>query len=273
VTVALPPLAANAWLRYDGIRGMIDATVGREARLGDVLEIGAGQGGVGARLAVRSRYTGVDLDTKSLAVARRRIEPLGVGARILDGAADDVLAPDERFDWVCAFEVIEHIDDDRAALASWAGRLRPGGHLLISTPAGADRYGSFDRLAGHFRRYDPAVLAGLLTEVGLREVQVRCVGAPLGYVLEAARNVLATRRGFPAHPAGLVEPAGESTAHPAGEDGREEMQQATLGSARLFQPGDALGPAIAAATWPFRLAQRRLPDRGTGLVACGRLPA
>lgn len=265
---ALPPLAANAWLRYDGIRGLLDAVAGPGAALGDVLEIGAGQGGVGARLALRSRYTGVDLDLTSLAVARRRIEALGVGARVLGGAADAVLDPGERFDWVCAFEVIEHLADDRAALAAWVARLRPGGHLLVSTPAGADRYGAFDRLAGHFRRYDPVPFAALLAEVGLTDIKVRCVGAPLGYALEAARNTLARRRGFVASPDGLVE-----AGHDAPADHAEQMQSATLGSARLFQPGDAAGPLLAAATYPFRLLARRMPDRGTGLVAVGRLPA
>ncbi len=260
----LPPLATNAWLRYDGIRAMIDETVGRGGRLGDVLEIGAGQGGVGARLALRGTYTGVDLDATSLAVARRRIEPLGVGARVIEGAANDVLAADERFDWVCSFEVIEHIRDDEAALADWVRRVRPGGRLLLSTPAGAGRYGAFDRLAGHFRRYDPDHLAGLLRGAGLIDVRVRCVGAPLGYVLEAGRNALARRRGFPASPDGLVEEAHD--------DHATQMQDATLGSARLFQPADVVGPAIATATWPFRLVQRRIPDRGTGLVAIGTRP-
>lgn len=258
-------MAANAWLRYDVIRQELDRVAPAGGRLGRVLEVGAGQGGVGARLALRSSYTGVDLDATSLAVARERIDRLGVDARVLTGLADDVLDAGETFDWVCAFEVLEHIRDDRAALDSWVARLRPGGRLLISVPAFAARYGPFDRLAGHFRRYEPERLRDLLGVAGLRDVRTRVYGMPLGFVLEAGRDALARRRGFPASPDGLGGDGLESA-----RSADDELHTSTLASARLFQPGRALGPVLAGATLPFRVAQRRWPDRGTGLVAVGR---
>ena len=52
-----------------------------------------------------------------------------------------VVEPGRTFDLVVAFEVLEHIEDDHAAARDWVARLRPGGSLVVSTPAYQHRYG------------------------------------------------------------------------------------------------------------------------------------
>ena len=56
---AVAPLAPNAWLRYDVVERMLPAGVT------DVLEIGCGRGSLGARLAQRYHYLGVEPDRAS----------------------------------------------------------------------------------------------------------------------------------------------------------------------------------------------------------------
>lgn len=256
-----PPLPLNAWLRYDVIRrelARLDAPE-RGGPLRTVLEVGPGQGAVGARLAARYDYTGVDIDPASLATARARLAALGRG-RLLEGELDAVLPAGSTYDLVCAFEVLEHLPDDAAALAGWVGRVRPGGHLMLSVPAFPDRYGPFDALVGHWRRYQPAGLAALLRAAGLVEVETTVYGAGLGVALETARNVVARRRGV----------AADARA-PVIRDAAE-MASRTAGSGRLLQPPAALGLATQAATAPFRRLQRRFPHHGTGLVATARHP-
>ncbi len=159
---------------------------------------------------------------------------------------------DARFDLVCAFEVLEHLEDDKAALAEWAGRVRPGGWLMLSVPAHQARFAPWDTLVGHFRRYDPAALADLLASTGFGDIQVRQYGFPLGFALEAVRNRIAARR-----------LAGGET---------ESMEERTASSARQLQPGGgAKAMAIRYGVLPFRLAQRAVPGAGTGLVALARL--
>jgi SAM-dependent methyltransferase len=240
---AVAPLAPNAWLRYDLVERMLPAGVT------DVLEIGCGQGSLGARLAQRYRYLGVEPDRASWEVAQRRIRAAGHGE--VRNITIDELAT-ERFDLVCAFEVLEHIEDDPAALKQWAARLRARGWVLLSVPALQHRYGPADELVGHFRRYDPPALAALLDGCGFGEIEIRQYGFPLGYLLETARNAIARRR--------LVAAAGTAAA------------ERTAGSGRFLQPsGRARGVATQWGTAPFRLLQRAFPHTGPGLVARARL--
>lgn len=240
---ALAPLAPNAWLRYELVKDMFPPGIS------DVLEVGCGQGALGVRLAQRYNYLGVEPDQASWAVASQRISAAGRG-EVRNVSVQDL--GDDRFDLVCAFEVLEHIDDDAAALKAWAARLRTPGWLLLSVPAHQYRYGPFDELVGHFRRYDPAAMTALLAGCGFAEIQLRQYGFPLGYLLEAGRNLIARRR--------LASAAATSAA------------ERTAGSGRLLQPSG--GPRATAARWgtaPFRVVQRAFPNTGTGLVVLARL--
>lgn len=209
-----------------------------------MLEIGAGQGAVGARLAERFEYVGVEADATSAAVAQSRVE--AAGGTLLSGDLYEVDI-DGVFDIVCAFEVLEHIEDDRAALKDWGTRLTDSGRLLLSVPAHQHRYGAWDAAAGHYRRYGREELSRLLRECGFTDVQVFAYGFPLSYLLEAARDRIAARRA-------------RSHATP---------EAATATSGRQLQPPAFLGAATWVVTAPFRYAQRPFASTGlgTGLVA------
>ncbi|HEX6888814.1 MAG TPA: methyltransferase domain-containing protein [Candidatus Nanopelagicales bacterium] len=251
---APPPLTFNAWLRWDLITRELAALPA-----GDVLEIGPGEGAAACRLAVGRAYTGVELSDRTRAITAQRLAAQGTPGRLL--ASLDELGADEQFDLVCAFEVIEHIEDDAAALAAWAARVRPGGALILSTPAGPDRMGAADRIAGHFRRYDPAALGDMAGAVGLVDVRVRHVGFPFGYALEAVRNAVAARR--------LADQqAAAAAARAASPDAA--LAEFTEGSSSFLQPPAWSGPATRIASAPGRWMQRRVPDRGPGLVLVAR---
>ena len=249
----LPPLAPRAWLRYDLVGRILD-----RLQPASVLEMGCGQGGFGARLAARADYVGVEPDQLAATVATARIAPLG--GTVLQGDQHAVPAGSS-YDLVCAFEVLEHLEHDAEMLGVWAGFVRPGGHLLISVPAWPDRFGPMDTHAGHYRRYTPAGLDGLLVAAGLEPVSTQVYGWPLGYALEAVRNPIDARK--LAREAQLAADAGRALSN-------EEL---TASTGRTFQPRTALvGTAVAVATTPFRYLQRLTTARGTGLVALARKP-
>ncbi len=73
----------------------------------------------------------------------------------------------EPFDAALALDVIEHIDDDRSALARLAQLVRPGGWVVVSVPALPDLFTEFDQIQGHRRRYLPTTLDAAFADTGL----------------------------------------------------------------------------------------------------------
>jgi SAM-dependent methyltransferase len=238
-----PPLTLNAWLRYD----LIERTLSGLDPLESILEVGAGRGALGARLALRYRYVGVEPDEQSCADAKEVLGRLGSGEMVCGDVT--ALAREETFDAVCAFEVLEHIEDDAGALRAWRERVRPDGWLIMSVPLYQRRYAAADRFVGHFRRYDPEPLADLLRETGFADVRIQTFGFPLGHVLETSRNLLAR----------VAKPD-------------ESREARTRASGRRFQPSGRAGLLTQAMSAPFRLLQRPFYDTrlGAGLFAVAR---
>jgi len=236
-----PPLSLHAWLRFDAIGQLLP----NDART--LLEIGAGQGSAGALLSRRFAYVGLEPDEVAFETAIRRI---GSQGSMLNEPAE-TYEPVEPFDVVCAFEVLEHIRHDHAALVAWGRHVRPGGWLLVSVPAGRHRFGPTDLKAGHYRRYDRADLAAVLSTAGLVEIEIVSYGFPLGYALEAARNLYVRRT------------LSDAT-----------LEERTAASSRWLQPPDWAGRLLQALSAPFRYAQRPFGHTrlGTGLVARARRP-
>jgi SAM-dependent methyltransferase len=68
---------------------------------------------------------------------------------------------------VFSYNVLEHIEDDRAAVESMTRLIRPGGRVALLVPAFPGAMSPFDRRIGHFRRYSKGSVRALLTGAGL----------------------------------------------------------------------------------------------------------
>ena len=75
--------------------------------------------------------------------------------------------PEAHYDLVALLDVIEHVGDDRAALAAIARRLRPGGRILLTVPAHQWMWSGHDVLNHHHRRYSRKALVALVRDSGL----------------------------------------------------------------------------------------------------------
>jgi len=102
----------------------------------------------------------VDLSAAAVEALRK------AGARAETGEITALPFADAAFDLVCAFDIIEHTDDDQRAMAEVARVLRPGGTLVFSLPLYMTAWTGFDELVGHYRRYEPAELQALLATNG-----------------------------------------------------------------------------------------------------------
>ena len=69
---------------------------------------------------------------------------------------------DATFDLVCAFDVVEHVEDDRQILCELRRVSRAGAAIVFSVPLDPRRWSAFDELVGHVRRYDAAELQDLI---------------------------------------------------------------------------------------------------------------
>lgn len=248
-SAALPVLTTSAWLRFDAIRHALGV-----ARPKSVLEIGAGEGGLGAWLTRRYDYTGVELDEQSRAAATARIAAEGRGK--IFGDLSEVNGG--TFDLVCAFEVLEHIAEDGDALEQWGRHVKPSGWMLLSVPAHERQYGAADELVGHYRRYGRAALTARLERAGFEVVELSSYGAGLGHALQTGRNLVARRA--------LARRDTEG----------DSPEERTSGSGRLFQPkSSSVALAFATVAAPGRLAQRPFSrsDFGTGYVVLARRSA
>src|SRR5207245_1239093 len=99
----------------------------------DVLDAACGVGYGSAFLAeVARRVVGVDRSPEALAYARSEYARPNV--EFVEGDLLTLPLPDGEFDVVCAFEAIEHVDDQRGFLREAARVLRAGGTMLVSTP-------------------------------------------------------------------------------------------------------------------------------------------
>ncbi|MGY1644398.1 class I SAM-dependent methyltransferase [Geodermatophilus sp. SYSU D00703] len=147
-----------------------------EPHLGDrPLEVGAGLGDHVERWVRPGRVvTASEADPHRLAVLRQRF------AGRADVVVRELTAPVEEtgdHTAVVALNVLEHVEDDVAALRSFAGLVRPGGRVVLVVPAFMVAMSDFDRAVGHHRRYTRRTLRRALVAAGLRPVRLHYVNA------------------------------------------------------------------------------------------------
>jgi SAM-dependent methyltransferase len=135
-------------------------------RLGEgfrAVEVGCGNGdllGVLEGMSGHPFAVGIDLFHEGLLYARGR-----VSCPLIRGDVCDVSFR-KPFDLVLLCDVLEHVDDDAAALKNIHGFLKPAGTLLLAVPAHPFLWSDFDEAAGHRRRYTRCELERRLLRAG-----------------------------------------------------------------------------------------------------------
>lgn len=128
-----------------------------------------------------------DLGEDSRQMLRTNLAHAGDRMRVVD-ALDEL--PEAAFDYLFAFEVLEHIEDDRGVLRNWVRHLKPGGRVLLSVPAHARKYGRSDEITGHVRRYEKQELRELLAAAGMEQIHIVNYGFPITELTRPLSNWL-----------------------------------------------------------------------------------
>jgi SAM-dependent methyltransferase len=129
-----------------------------------ILEIGCGTGHNLDMLGGFGRVDAIEIDGAARALASSRL-----GHAVLDAPLPELPGvPNSTYDLVTILDVLEHVEDDRAALRSMAAKLRPGGKILITVPAHPWMWSAHDVVNHHKRRYTRRTLRAALADAGLK---------------------------------------------------------------------------------------------------------
>jgi SAM-dependent methyltransferase len=148
-----------------------------------ILEIGCGTGHNLAMLGQFGDVDALELDEEARAIAEQRL-----GRSVMSAPLPEIAGvADRHYDVVGAFDVIEHIDDDHAALASIADKIKRGGKLVMTVPAHQWMWSAHDEVNHHQRRYSKASLKQLVDASPLRLEAIGYFNSLLFPVAIAAR--------------------------------------------------------------------------------------
>src|SRR5271169_1752223 len=156
---------ASFWFRARN-RLIIDLLRRYGGNFRSLLEVGCGTGFVlkGIRAAFPSaRLVGVEALATGLQEAVKRLD------HTIELSQADILrlSYEGEFDVVGAFDVLEHIDDDRAALSALTRAVLPGGVVLLTVPQHPWLWSAADEIAQHRRRYRRGELEEKASTAGL----------------------------------------------------------------------------------------------------------
>src|ERR1700722_1991513 len=153
---------------YRGRRTFLDGVI---AGLGlpaepRILDAGCGSGRFMVELSKLGAVTGVELSDTSVDLARRR----GLG-EVVAGSVLEMPFADASFDLAVSLDVIEHLEDDLAALRELRRTVAPGGALLVTVPAYQWLWSGHDEINHHHRRYTRCSLQRAAEQAGWEQVR------------------------------------------------------------------------------------------------------
>ncbi len=148
---------------YRGRRNVLDVALCRLAlpERARILDAGCGSGRNMVELARYGEVTGVELSATSVAVARGR----GVG-EVVEGSVLEMPFAEDSFELAVSLDVIEHLEDDEAALKELRRVVSPGGALLVTVPAYQGLWSRHDEINHHHRRYSRRALVDAAAAAG-----------------------------------------------------------------------------------------------------------
>lgn len=149
----------NRWL-FSNFKGYLD---------GEILEVGAGIGNLTKLLLEKGEVTAIDYKISYLNKLKK-IKVLGRRPKVGWGDIEKgrYFFSNKSFDCVVCTNVLEHIEDDLAALKNIFKLLKRGGRLILLVPFSQFAYGEIDKGLGHYRRYSKGEIEDKIKKAGFK---------------------------------------------------------------------------------------------------------
>jgi SAM-dependent methyltransferase len=177
---------------YRARRRILAELIRREAKLpaqARILEIGCGTGHNLSMLGGFGHVDGLELDDEAAALSEKRL-----GRKVLRSPLPELVGVRKKYDLIGTFDVIEHIDDDSAALAAIATKLKPGGKVIMTVPAHPWMWTAHDVANHHKRRYSKRALRKLVEGSPMRLEKIGYFNSLL-FPLAVAERAVSKLRG------------------------------------------------------------------------------
>jgi SAM-dependent methyltransferase len=159
------------------------------------IEIGSGLGDYALEWAPYfPRFTATEADPDRLLLLKERLAGVpNIEVRQMFLPTDE----ENQYTGAVSYNVLEHIEDDVAALNSMGRLVRPGGAVVLIVPAFPFAMSPVDVATGHFRRYTRRSMAEALHAAGLRVEKLRYVNALglIGYYMATSVCKLTPKEG------------------------------------------------------------------------------
>lgn len=124
-----------------------------------ILNIGVATGATSEMLADFGEVTSLEYDSGCCQFLKEQLN-----FEVVQGSITALPFDDSSFDLVCAFDVIEHVEDDVLGLQEMVRVCKPGGQILVTVPAFMSLWSEHDEINHHFRRYTASSLQTLFSK-------------------------------------------------------------------------------------------------------------
>lgn len=130
-----------------------------------ILNIGAATGASSEMLSKFGSVTSSEYDEATCTYAKQVLD-----IDMIQASITELPFKDESFDLVCAFDVVEHVEDDLKSYEEMRRVCKKGGHIAVTVPAFMSLWSEHDVINHHYRRYVKSGILALTNKTGLKTI-------------------------------------------------------------------------------------------------------
>jgi SAM-dependent methyltransferase len=173
---------------YRARRKVLSALIKRYAAVpakAQILEIGCGTGHNLGMLGAFGSVDAIEVDAEARSLASQRL-----GRDVRNAPLPELSGIAEAsYDLIALLDVLEHIEDDHAALVSIGKRLKENGRVLLTVPAHPWMWSGHDVANHHHRRYTRAAFRAVIEGAGFRIERLSAFNSLLFPLAVAQRGI------------------------------------------------------------------------------------